>query len=253
MPGARNIPGRKKRKVLVSTTPTTPTVPLTLLEAVNLMLAAVGTARITTLNAGQTNEEVQKAVNTINDVSIQTLSRGWYFNTDDAYPLTPSLTDGTITIPANVLSIDRVSSFRRSPPPNSQGLAESMTRYFTERGNSNGPGGSTLRQLYDLQNSTFSWVANTDGIDVERPLINGVLYCRIVWALTFEQCPQPARWLITCQAGNLFAAGRLPDRNVFQFTSATLADAERDMQVSDEENRDAFPEENPHYGMWRRR
>lgn len=82
---------------------TTP-VPMTELEAVNLMLSVVGEAPVNTLVVSGLSD-VAIAKNILSETSRSVQERGWHFNTEDNYTLAVD-GDGSLPVPANVLRID---------------------------------------------------------------------------------------------------------------------------------------------------
>lgn len=216
---------------------TTPTVPVTLLQAVNEMLAAVGTAQVMTLATADTNEETQKAVNTINDVAVQVQSESWNFNSDEAFPLPPDPVQGTITLPegAQFMGLNWKSGNRKATVRNGQ--------------------------LWDQRNHTFIWANGTSGNTTPQPLTTssggtvtlsqspanlGVLYCNLQFYFPFEQLPQPIRWLIMARAGRMWAVGRVPDPNTFKFTDTVYEDAYSLARQWDDEATSSEYWDNPH-------
>lgn len=81
---------------------TTP-VPFTELEAVNVMLAAIGEAPVNSLS-GSTTEDVIQARQTLKRVQRLVLVEGWNFNTEEEYPLTPDV-DGFITKSSDMVQV----------------------------------------------------------------------------------------------------------------------------------------------------
>ena len=213
---------------------TTPTTPITLLSAVNEMLAAVGTAQVATLDTSSTNEEVQKALNTLKDVSVRVQSDGWGFNVEDDFPLNPDPVTGYIALPANALFMG-VST-------------KSRDRYPTQRqGN-----------LYDIKNHTFQWANGSNGIVTPNPLVGsgsdlGTIYVKLQFTFDFEDCPQPIRWLIMAEAGRMWGVGRVPDSATFKFTDAVYEEALARAIAWDNDATSFYPEQNPHFSAMRRR
>lgn len=78
--------------------------PMTELEAVNIMLETIDEPPVNTLS-GTVPVEVTIAVSTLSDVSREVQSKGWDFNTESEYPLAPDI-NGCITPPTNVMKID---------------------------------------------------------------------------------------------------------------------------------------------------
>lgn len=78
--------------------------PLTELEAINIMLETIAEPPVSTLS-GTVPVEVTIAQSTLSNVNREVQTKGWYFNTEDKYPLAPDM-NGYITPPTNVLKID---------------------------------------------------------------------------------------------------------------------------------------------------
>lgn len=221
----------------------TATVPVTLLQAVNEMLAAVGRGPVTSTDPAGAGQEAGKAIAIISDTAVVVQSEGWYFNEEIEYPLTPSPVDGRIALPTNCLTVKQsTTSYARASRP-----AADRNRTFTMRGMPDG------NFLYDIANHTFSWITNTAGNDVEQPLLTGTLVVDMILAFPFEQIPQPIRWYITCKAGRNWAVGRVPDMNTYRFTDAVLQEAEARARTYDQEARNIDAYDNPHFAMMRRR
>lgn len=135
------------------------------LEAVNEMLMSIGQAPVNTL-----------AVTGIKDVAIaqkrlatalRTIqTRGWWFNTDDAYELSPDV-DGQIVIPEGILKIDSLGS-------------DITERTHPTKG----------RCLYNRAEGTFDFLE--------------AVTCKVVWGFGFEDIPQTARDYVATVAGRRF-------------------------------------------------
>jgi len=145
------------------------------LHAVNSILGAIGQSATTTLNFE--NPEVALIYRTLNEVSVQTQSEGWSFNTEYRYPLTPD-EDGEILYPDNVIQID---------------LSD------TEN-----PAIDTVRRngkLYDKLAHSFKF---------EAPL-----YFDIVWKFDFEDLPLPFKQYITFRASRIVASKLIGDKDIY--------------------------------------
>lgn len=159
---------------------------MTELEAVNEMLLSIGQAPVNSLN-----------VTGIRDVSIakfrldtalrKVLTRGWAFNTDTAYNLSPDI-DGIILIPSDALKVD------------SDG-ADVTVRTHPDKG----------RALYNRATRSFEF--------------SDPVACTIVWAMGFEDIPQSARDYIAINAARRFQSksigSQILDR--FEENDETLA------------------------------
>ena len=83
---------------------TTYLTPTTELDAVNLMLSTVGESPITSLEDGSSVDTSQARLMLAN-VSRQVQQRGWWFNTEEEYPLIPDNYSKNILVPANTMKI----------------------------------------------------------------------------------------------------------------------------------------------------
>lgn len=131
------------------------------LEAVNEMLNAIGEGQVSSLDTG--NADVQQCVRLLRDHSRKVQSRGWWFNRDEDYELTPN-NDGFLVLPANVLRVDPSSEDRFEKPWVQRGL-----------------------KLYNAQDHTFVF---TESVKVD-----------LVTGLAWDDLPQTARSYITACAG----------------------------------------------------
>jgi hypothetical protein len=138
---------------------------MTELEAVNEMLMSIGQAPVNTL-AVTGIKDVAVARQRLQTALRTALTKGWWFNTDEAYTLTPDL-DGNIIVPANALKID------------------SDDLDITERV-LDGKG----RCLWDRATETFEF---TDPVTV-----------RVVWGFEYEAIPQTARDYVATVAARRF-------------------------------------------------
>ena len=141
------------------------TVPVNELEAVNMLLAAVGEAAVSSLETA-TTVDVTQAKNLLSNINREVQQKGWHFNTE--WDVVLSLdSDSRIPLGTTVLSI------------------YSPTKMTTIRGREGSP------FLYDLDNNTFTWTAS----------INDAV---TITLLDFEDIPQTARQFITTKAARIF-------------------------------------------------
>lgn len=144
---------------------TTLTTPTTELQAVNAMLAAIGEAPINTLNQPAL-ADASLAQSILSTVSREVQLRGWAFNREYEYPITPDI-NGYITVPSNCVQIKVATTMKADWD-------------LVWRGT----------QMYDRQNHTNVF-AQTIKFDLK------VL-------LTFEALPEAARSYITVRAARIF-------------------------------------------------
>ena len=141
------------------------TVPITELDAVNILLAAVGEAAVSSLETA-TTVDVTQAKNLISNINREVQQKGWHFNTE--WDVVLSLdSDSRIPLGTSVLSV------------------YSPTKLTTIRGREGSP------FLYDLDNNTFIWTT----------CINDAV---TITLLDFEDIPQTARQYITTKAARVF-------------------------------------------------
>jgi hypothetical protein len=141
------------------------TVPVNELEAVNMLLAAVGEAAVSSLETA-TTVDVTQAKNLLSNINREVQQKGWHFNTEWDVVLTLD-SDSRIPLGTTVLSI------------------YSPTKMTTIRGREGSP------FLYDLDNNTFTWTAS----------VNDAV---TITLLDFEDIPQTARQYITTKAARIF-------------------------------------------------
>ena len=141
------------------------TVPITELEAVNMLLAAVGESAVSSLETA-TTVDVTQAKNLLSNISREVQQKGWHFNTE--WDVVLSLdSDSRIPLGTTILSI------------------YSPTKMTTIRGREGSP------FLYDLDNNTFTWTTS----------VNDAV---TITLLDFENIPQTARQYITTKAARIF-------------------------------------------------
>jgi len=141
------------------------TVPVNELEAVNMLLAAVGEAAVSSLETA-TTVDVTQAKNLLSNINREVQQKGWHFNTE--WDVVLSLdSDSRIPLGTTVLSI------------------YSPSKLTTIRGREGSP------FLYDLSNNTFTWTTS----------INDAV---TITLLDFEDIPQTARQYITTKAARIF-------------------------------------------------
>lgn len=193
----------------------TPTAPLTLLEAVNTLLRAIGSTEVSSLAAVSMDQRAQGALQVIGEQSRIVQEDGWHFNTEIDYPLTPD-TEGFIKVPLNT------HAFK---------LAEkSRDMQVVLRG----------QRLYDLKARSY--------------VFTKTLYADFIVILDFAEIPAPVRWYVVCKAGRVFGVGRKPDANTYRFTQVDEEMALSRALQHDNESRDVtLPETNGHFRRMRQR
>lgn len=138
--------------------------PTTELEAINTMLSTIGEAPVNTVeDNGIVDAVIARQI--LRSTSREVQSRGWHFNTEKGFLLTPD-SEGFITLPPTTLRVDTVDEFQDID--------------VVLRGN----------RLYDRRNHTFKF---------DKPIrVDAVIL------LPFEELPEVAREYITIRASRIF-------------------------------------------------
>lgn len=173
--------------------------PTTELGAVNEMLKAIGEVPINSLeDLGFTDAAIART--TLETTWRELLTRGWYFNRDNAYTFTPAA-DGRVVIPPNVVSVR--------------------------------PSTSEDRRI--LPRNGLLWNA-TDRTDSYEPAAGPTM--DVIWLYDFEMLPESARRVITVRAVTRFQSSQLGSDTNYKYTTddekfaiKLLADEERDFEV----------------------
>ena len=139
--------------------------PMTELEAVNLLLSAIGEAAVSSLETA-TTVEVTQAKKLLSNVNRAAQQKGWHFNTEWDVVLTRD-SDDRIPLSESILSVYQPGQL------------------MTIRGRS----GSMY--AYDLDNNTFTWTKN---------LNNAVT----ITLLDFIDSPNTFRQYVTTRAARIF-------------------------------------------------
>jgi hypothetical protein len=159
------------------------------LSMINDSLLAIGEAPfmegtvVDTIPIG-TDGETAKRI--IRSTMIEVQSRGWYFNTDYDYVLTPDI-NGFITLPPNVLRTDF-------------GNTSNANRFLTKN---NG--------IYDVANQTF--------------IIEGDVMCDMVWLVDYTNLPPEAYEYISLRSARKFQQKVIGALETDQFTMRDEQDA----------------------------
>jgi len=147
---------------------------LTELSAINIMLSNIGQAPVTSVDS--TNPMVGLAKSILDEVSNAVQSEGWVFNTENHYPFSPS--NGSITIPPNVLSFD-ISKYSQK---------KVVLRYG---------------KLYDKE---------------KHENVNEDVELDIVWLFSFTDLPEAFKHYIAIRAANLFAGRSIGSQEAVKYS-----------------------------------
>lgn len=195
---------------------TTPTVPLTLLGAVNELLRAIGRTDVMSLATADMDATAQEALQAVSSMATEVQGYGWHFNHETEYPIDPA-TDGSISLPSNTAAV--FVNRDRSGHLN-----------LTQRGT----------KLYDLKNHTFT--------------IDETVYVDITFLLEFAEFPPAIRWYVTAAAGYIFGVAKKPDTLTYRFSKEVRDEAyARALELNNEATTTNLAESSPHFAAMRRR
>ena len=142
---------------------------MTILDAVNQLLTAIGQAPINSLDLQ--NPEIASAVRTIDNVRLEVLGEAWNFNSEAGYTLTPDSITNQIAVPPGTLALS---------------VNQEDSRYQIRAIQRDG-------FLYNLDTHSFIWPANT------------AVSMDVVWDVAFEDLPQVFATYVTQRAARVFA------------------------------------------------
>ena len=171
------------------------------LEAVNIMLSAIGEAPVSSLE-NSSLEDVTVAKNILNETIVDVSTVGYNFNSEYNYKLVQD-TDGHINVPANAVYVD-VSN-----------RGSSIGKDLVLRG----------ERLYDRENQTYTF---TESVYVDMTLI-----------LPWDELPQYARRYITIKAARRFQNRVLGATELNGFTQLDENEALISMEQNDSRSEDS--------------
>ena len=149
------------------------------LEAVNIMLAAIGEAPINSLT-GTLPVDARLAQSTLTEVNKDVQSEGWSFNTEIDVTLTRDASK-QVALSTDVLRVD----------PN---IHQYPTIDAIQRG----------LKLYDRLNNKFEFDED--------------LICTVVYLRTFDEIPEPARRYVIIKAARVFVDRLVSDQGLRTYT-----------------------------------
>ena len=149
------------------------------LEAINIMLAAIGEAPVNTLT-GSLPVDVKIAQSTLVEINKSVQAEGWSFNTEIDVTLTRNASK-QIILPADVLRVDANIHQHPDIDPIQRGL-----------------------KLYDRLKNTFEF---------EEDLI-----CTVVYFRDFDEIPEQARSYINIRAARIFVDRLVSDQGLRTYT-----------------------------------
>jgi len=169
------------------------------LEAVNIMLAAIGEAPINSLT-GTVPVDVRLAQNTLNEINKEVQSEGWSFNTEINVELTRDGSD-QITLASNILRVD----------PNIYDHPDIDAIQINLK-------------LYDRKNHKYEFTEN--------------LKCTIVYFRPFTDIPEPAKRYVNIKAARIFVDRLVGDEGLRTFTQQDEIKARQILMETDLSNAD---------------
>ncbi len=171
------------------------------LEAVNIMLSAIGEAPVSSL-ADTSLEDVTVAKNILNETIVDVQSTSYNFNSEYNYQLTPDA-DGNINVPANTVYI---KASNRGSTPNVDVIL---------RG----------EKVYDRKDQTFTFT--------------GKIYVDISFILEWDDLPQYARRYIAIKSARRFQNRVFGSDSLHGFTLIDENEALTQMEQNDSRTEDA--------------
>lgn len=155
------------------------------LDAINILLAAIGTSPVNNLNTANTDAVMAK--NYINNALKEIQTEKWYFNTEENYQLTPDI-NNEIHLADNIINIDSIGRFGENTN-------------LIPRG----------KKLYDRLNHTYK---------IPQPITANIILC-----LEFDELPETAIQYIIAKAARKYQEELLGDPSLRTWTKEDEATA----------------------------
>lgn len=157
----------------------------TYLEAINILLSAIGSSPVTSTETPQ-NADAIIAKNYIQQALREIQAEKWFFNTEEDYPMTPN-EDGEIIL-KNITNIDHTGQF-------------GTDSHLILRGS----------KLYDRLNHTYK--------------IGRTIHANITLCLTFDEIPETAAQYVIARAARQYQETMLGDPHLRTWTREDEAQA----------------------------
>ena len=155
------------------------------LEAINILLAAIGTSPVNNIDTA--NTDVVMAKNYIHNALKEIQTEKWYFNTEDNYQLIPDI-NNEIHLADNIINIDSIGRFGENTN-------------LIPRG----------KKLYDRLNHTYK---------IQNPITANIILC-----LEFDELPETAIQYIIAKAARKYQEELLGDPSLRTWTKEDEATA----------------------------
>ena len=158
----------------------------TKLEAINIMLSAVGESPVSALDGS--NADAVVAENILDEVNKDVQSRAWHFNTEYDVVLTPDAETNQITLPTNASRVDLED-------------VNAGTKDVVERG----------RKLYDKKAHSYTFTESVKAT--------------VAYLFEFVDLPENARRYIAIRAARIFQDRMVgsPDHHTFNLRDELTA------------------------------
>lgn len=170
------------------------------LEAVNIMLGAIGESPVSSLSADASMVDVAIARQVLRETATEVQGEGWHFNTEKNWPMVPTLDTKEIPIPANCIQID-------STGPD-------VERDVVARG----------PRLYDRDNRSYQFA--------------GTMTVDMVILLPFESMPQACRYYVAVRAARVFQQRMVGSSTLAAFSESDELRARAAFKKMDANNAD---------------
>lgn len=155
------------------------------LDAINILLAAIGTSPVN--NIDTVNTDAVMAKNYIHNALKEIQTEKWYFNTEDNYQLLPDI-NNEIHLADNIINIDSIGRFGENTN-------------LIPRG----------KKLYDRLNHTYK---------IPQPITANIILC-----LEFDELPETAIQYIIAKAARKYQEELLGDPSLRTWTKEDEATA----------------------------
>ena len=155
------------------------------LDAINILLAAIGTSPVNNIDTANTDAVMAK--NYINNALKEIQTEKWYFNTEDNYQLIPDI-NNEIHLADNIINIDSIGRFGENTN-------------LIPRG----------KKLYDRLNHTYK---------IQNPITANIILC-----LEFDELPETAIQYIIAKAARKYQEELLGDPSLRTWTKEDEATA----------------------------
>lgn len=171
--------------------------PTSKLEAVNVMLSSIGEAPVNSLSSGLLDAELAETI--LNNTNREVQSKGWHFNVEADFPLTPDTITKQIVLPTNTLAVD--------------GETQDSKIDVTQRSG----------KLYNRREHSY--------------IFDSTVKVRITLLLNFDEIPETARRYIALRAARVFQNRTIGSSELHGFQSRDEMEAK--IELDEQENQGA--------------